>query len=290
MGKKMKGGETRRKISRRQFLALTGLAAAGGISAASGYLYTHNEADQPLVERIRLPIRGLNPALAGFRLAVLADFHLYPFTQPELIKKAVTMTNALEPDLTVLLGDYVWHEVEAIYDLAPILSGLNARYGVFAAAGNHDYWTDIGVISQEMKKAGLPLFVNQGIPIAVGDGELFLGMLDDGWSGRPDLPATMENLRPGATAVLVCHEPDLADKHAADERISLQLSGHSHGGQIRFPRVGALILPYLAWKYDMGLYRVKDMWLYTNRGLGVTNEPVRFNCPPEITEITLTPA
>ncbi len=290
MGKTNWSDERLRKVNRRQFLTLTGLAAAGGIAAASGYLYAHNEADQPVVERICLPIKGLNPALAGFRLAVLADFHLYPFTQPELIKKAVTMTNALKPDLTVLLGDYVWHEVEAIYDLAPILSNLNARYGVFAAAGNHDYWTDIDVIGQEMQNAGLPLFVNRGIPISVGHGELFLGMLDDGWSGKPDLAGTLANMGPAATAVLICHEPDLADKYAADERISLQLSGHSHGGQIRFPRVGALILPYLAWKYDMGLYRVKNMWLYTNRGLGVTNEPVRFNCPPEITEITLTPA
>lgn len=277
----------RSSMSRRQFITLTGLAVAGGVAAAGGYIYVNNEADEPVVEKIPIPIKGLPPALEGFTIAVLADFHLYPFTQLELIRKAVIMANALKPDVTVLLGDYVWHEVEAIFDLAPVLANLNAKHGVFAATGNHDYWTDINLISTAMKEAGLPLFVNKGIPISAGDSELFMAILDDGWSGEPDLQATMQDMTPGATAVLISHEPDLADKYSLDKRIALQLSGHSHGGQVRFPGVGAIILPYLAWKYDMGLYRVNNMWLYTNRGLGVTNEPVRFNCPPEISEITL---
>ena len=268
-------------------MALTGLAVAGGVALGGSYIYANNEAGEPVVDRVPIPIKGLNPALEGFTIAVLADFHLYPFTQIELIKKAVAMSNALKPDLTVLLGDYVWHEVEAIFDLAPVLAGLNARHGVFAATGNHDYWTDIEIISTAMMEVGLPLYVNEGVPITVAESELYLAVLDDGWSGEPDLQATMEGMTPGATPVLISHEPDLADKYSLDERIGLQLSGHSHGGQVRFPRVGALILPYLAWKYDYGLYRVNKMWLYTNRGLGVTNEPVRFNCPPEITEITL---
>ena len=83
------------------------------------------------------------------------------------------------------------------------------------------------------------------------------------------------------------NEAELAGKHSLDKRIGVQLSSPSQAGQVRFPGVGALILPYMAWKYDMGLYRVNELWLYTNRGLGVTNEPVRFNCPPEVTEITL---
>ncbi len=197
------------------------------------------------------------------------------------------MANALKPDLIVLLGDYVWRDVETIFDLAPVLAGLDARHGVFAATGNHDYWTDIDVISLGLEEAGLPLLINQGVPISVGEKGLYLAGLDDGWSGEPDLQTTMRDLMPGTTTVLLAHEPDLADKYALDERIALQLSGHSHGGQIRRRGVGALILPYLAWKYDMGLYKVNEMWLYTNRGLGVTNEPVRYNCSPEITEIIL---
>ena len=86
------------------------------------------------------------------------------------------------------------------------------------------------------------------------------------------------------------HEPDFADEYARDGRVSLQLSGHSHGGQVRLPGLGALRLPPYARKYDSGLYRIGQMWLYTNRGIGVIRPPVRINCPPEITEITLLPA
>ena len=87
--------------------------------------------------------------------------------------------------------------------------------------------------------------------------------------------------------VLLVHEPDFADTVAADGRIALQLSGHSHGGQVRLPGIGALQLPSWGRRYDHGLYRLQEMHLYTNRGLGVADIPVRFNCPPEVTEITL---
>jgi predicted MPP superfamily phosphohydrolase len=131
------------------------------------------------------------------------------------------------------------------------------------------------------------MLVNAGLSIAVGQDVLYLAGLDDGWSGRPDLNAALANRPAGAPVVLLFHEPDLADQTSLDGRISLQLSGHSHGGQIRLPRRGALLKPYLGWKYDLGLYQLNGMWLYTNRGIGVTNEPIRYNCPPEITQITL---
>ena len=143
------------------------------------------------------------------------------------------------------------------------------------------------VITEALTAVGLPPLVNQGVGLPVGRETLWLAGLDDGWSGSPDLVAAVTQRPSRATTVLLMHEPDLADDYSQDTGIALQLSGHSHGGQIRFPGVGALVTPYLAWKYDMGLYSVNDMWLYTNRGLGVTNLPVRFNCPPEITEITL---
>jgi hypothetical protein len=87
--------------------------------------------------------------------------------------------------------------------------------------------------------------------------------------------------------VLLMHEPDLADIYSQDPRISLQLSGHTHGGQIRIPGIGALVHPHLGKKYDFGLYNVNGMWLYTNRGIGCISEPIRLNCPPEISEFTL---
>jgi predicted MPP superfamily phosphohydrolase len=275
------------KLSRRKFIITSSGAVAGLLTAATGHVAVNNEADEPVINRVEIPIKNLKPGQEGFTIAVLADFHLYPFTQLDLIQRVVAMTNNLNPGLTVLLGDYVWHDVEAIFDLAPVLGQLNAQHGVFSIIGNHDIWTDVNIVSTGLKEAGLPILVNQGLNLPVGGDNLYLAGLDDGWSGNPDLDAAMENHSGDTPTVLLLHEPDLADEYSLDERVSLHLAGHSHGGQIRFQGIGALILPYLAWKYDLGLYNVNNMWLYTNGGIGVTNEPVRFNCPPEITEIVL---
>jgi len=277
-------------ISRRKFLKLGGAAAATGVAAfagTAGWVAWHDESQDLSIERVAIPLPNLPPALEGFTIAQLSDIHLLPLTQPELVRRAVAMTNSLDPDLTVLTGDYVWREVESMFELAPIIAALNAKHGVLSIFGNHDLWTDPDVVRLGMREARIPLLVNEGVTLDVGGAALHLAGLDDGWSGNPDLDAAMANAPISATTILLLHEPDLADEYALDPRISLQLSGHSHGGQIRLPIIGPPVLPYLSWKYDMGLYRVGDMWLYTNRGIGVTNEPYRFNCPPEITEFTL---
>lgn len=276
------------KISRRQFFGLVGLATAGVVVASSTYLYLNNESDTLSIEKITLPIAGLAPALEGFRIAQLSDIHLYPLTPLDLVERAVALTNQLQPDLTVLTGDFVWRDVDAIFDLAPVINKLQARHGVYAIRGNHEIWTDPAAIQAGFAETNIPLLVNEGVTITEGNGSLFLAGLDDGWSGEPDLDTAVTNAPKDAPIILLMHEPDLADQYSLDPHIALQLAGHSHGGQVRLPRRGALILPYLARKYDMGLYRVRDMWLYTNRGIGVTNEPFRYNCQPEITEITLT--
>lgn len=280
------------KVSRRGFLKAFGhIVLGGGLAAAAGYGYTtHIEPEWLVVERVQIPIRRLNPSLEGFRIVQLSDIHLHPFVQIELVQEAVAMANRLGPDLVVLTGDYVLQSAESIFELAPVLALLNARYGVFTILGNHDLWTDAGVVRAGLVEAGLPVLCNQGQAIQVGRGLIYLAGLDDGWSGAPDLDATLNRQPAGALTILLAHEPDLAGGFARDGRVSLQLSGHSHGGQVRLPGLGAPVLPYLGQKYDQGLYRVQEMWLYTNRGIGVIGPPIRFNCPPEITEITLTTA
>jgi len=253
----------------------------------SAYLYLNDESEMVTVEQVTLPIPNLHPALEGFTIAQLSDIHLIPYTKPTFVAEVVAATNGLNPDVTVLTGDYVWHEVEAMFELAPIIANLNARHGVFAVLGNHDLWTDVNIIKTGFREAQIPLLVNQGVPVPVGAGTLWLAGLDDGWAGNPDLDASLAGMPVGATAVALYHEPDLADDVAADGRVHIQLAGHSHGGQVRFEKIGALILPYLARKYDYGLYKLGEMWLYTNRGIGATSIPIRVNCPPEITEITL---
>jgi predicted MPP superfamily phosphohydrolase len=276
------------KMSRRAFLAAGGVALAGGLAASTAYLYARDESQDPVVEDVSIPLPRLGPGLEGTTIVQISDFHLYPHTKPPLVRQAVEMANSLRPDLVVLTGDYVWHEAEVIYDLIPILAGLDARLGVYSILGNHEIWTDVNVVKGAFREAGLPILENRGLSIAGGGGDVFyLAGLDDGWSGHPDLDAALEGAPAGAPVVLLYHEPDLADNIAPDGRVALQLSGHSHGGQIRFPHLGPLILPPLGRKYNMGLYRLGHMWLYTNRGLGCTNEPIRYNCAPEVTRLTL---
>jgi predicted MPP superfamily phosphohydrolase len=274
-------------INRRSFLKFSGTALFTAISAVTTYLYIGNEINDPVVEYIDIPIRGLRASFDGFRVVQISDIHYYPITTIALVDKAVKMANELKPDLILLTGDYVWHEVEAIFDLMPSLAQLNARYGVYANLGNHDLWTDVNIVTHAFKKEKIPLLVNQGVPINIGSDQIYLASLDDGWSGKPSLEAAMQKWPAETPTILLMHEPDFADEYSLDSRISLQLSGHSHGGQVRFPIMGALFYPYLSWKYPIGLYNINGMWLYTNRGLGTTNIPLRVNCAPEITQITL---
>ncbi len=275
------------KISRRKFLKLSTGAVAGSVIAATGYLYANDESGQPVIERVQIPIKNLKPALEGFRIVLLSDFHLYPFTKLEVIQRAFALTTSLKPDLILLGGDYVTREAEAIFELVPVLSSLNAKHGVLTIIGNHDIWTDLTAIKTGLQEARIPVLNNQGFTLSAHGARLYLAGLDDGWSGRPDLQAALADWPGDIPIIVAAHEPDLADEISLDGRVSLQLSGHSHGGQIRLPGIGAIILPYLGRKYDLGLYKVKGMWLYTNRGIGMVTEPVRFNCPPEVTEITL---
>jgi predicted MPP superfamily phosphohydrolase len=280
LGKKM-------KLDRRSFLKITSTALAGLVLAPTTFLAINNEYLNPVIDRVQIPIKGLHPDLDGFTIAQITDIHLYPYTTLELVQKSVELANSLNPGLTVLTGDFVWRDVEAIFDLAPALAKLNARHGVFWTIGNHDIWADIGIVKKGFQEVGLPLLENQGLSIGEGKGSFYLAGLDDGWSGAPDLEASLQGRKDGEPVVLLLHEPDLADLYSQDKRIVLQLAGHTHGGQVRLPRRGPFILPYLGRKYDFGLYKVNGMWLYTNRGLGCISVPMRYNCPPEVTEFTL---
>ncbi len=282
----------RQIITRRSFLKLTGAVTFATLGTLTAYSLLGNEADSPVVEYVQIPISNLPSALDGFRIVQISDIHhnRYPFTTLELVNNAVQIAKDLSPDLIVITGDFVWHEVEPIFELLPALAHLNAKYGIYLGLGNHDYWTNVKVVTHAIDQERLPLLVNQGVPISVGKSTLYLASLDDGWSGKPDLAGAMADWSENAITVLLMHEPDLAPRYAVDKRIHLQLSGHSHGGQVRLPSYGPLILPYLAWEYPMGLYNVNGMWLYTNRGLGTTNVPVRVNCAPEVTELTLVSA
>ncbi len=239
------------------------------------------------LERVQVPIHGLHSALDGFKIVQLSDIHFLPFTQLNLVEQAVTKALTLKPDLIVLTGDFVTHDADTIFGAVNALSRLNAKYGVFAVLGNHDARAGARIVRQGIAEAGIKVLHNCGFTFDVGHGQLNLAGVDDCLWGHPDIKAALANLSARAPTLLLAHEPDVIDDFSVAGPITLQLSGHTHGGQVRLPFLGTPVLPKLGEKYVHGLYRVNGSWLYTNRGLGMVSMPIRFNCPPEITEIIL---
>jgi hypothetical protein len=152
--------------------------------------------------------------------------------------------------------------------------------------GNHDVLTDADRVTSSLSAGGIQVLVNQSVPMERNGARFWLAGVDDVLSGNSDLKETLHNVPADEALVLLAHEPDYADR-VAHFPVDLQLSGHSHGGQVRVPFVPPLFLPELAQKYIWGLYKIGGLTLYTNPGLGTVGVPVRINCPPEITLLTL---
>ena len=268
-------------VSRRNFL----LSAGGVLFAGGGYQGLVEPLDLR-VERVDAAVAGLPSSLEGFRIVALSDFHLHPFTQIGLVKTAVQMANRVKPDLVVLLGDFVDATAEAIDELAPVLSTLNAVHGVFAVLGNHDYMKGAGLVRAGLERQGLQVLVNRGVGLSVAGAALYVAGTDS-LHGRFQLGKALSDVPSGVPALLLAHEPDVADMVAQDGRVGLQLSGHSHGGQVRIAGMERFFLPRGGRKYAFGSYRVGQMFVHTSRGIGTTGVPLRLGSPPEVTEVLL---
>ena len=278
--------------SRRAFLRLTlGAGLATAAAGAGGVVYAFAlEPDWLVVERVMVPLPDLPPALDGLRVVHLSDLHWGPYTGQREIRAAVETANALAPNLILLTGDYVHRSAGYAEPCARELAALNAPLGVFCIPGNHDYWTDIDVVTAQLGAAGLSLLRNSSHRLEVSGTPLWLVGVDDVWERHHDLDAALVDVPPGEPVLLLVHEPDFADQAArSPHRILLQLSGHSHGGQVNLPLLGRPILPWLGRNYPAGLQAVpgSTLQVYTNRGIGVITPPVRFNCRPEVALLTL---
>jgi hypothetical protein len=244
-------------------------------------------------------VNRLTDEFRGMKVAQLSDIHLNEYTEPFLLREAVEAINRLEPDMVLLTGDYVSAQVlprkmtmRAAWECASLLSQLTCQRR-YAILGNHDCMAGEDEISDALHQHGIPVLRNAYIPIERGPSRIWLAGLEDPVCGRPDpdraIPAAIRNQR-NEPVILMCHAPDFVDdllKHPAGRSVALMLSGHTHGGQVRIPMLGAFHLPPGGRKYIEGWFPIGNLQLYVNRGIGSVGVPFRFNCRPEITLFTL---
>ena len=240
----------------------------------------------PDVVQVDILLPGLPQELDGFPIAQMGDMHLGPYTDAEDVRRGVRIVNSLDAQIVVITGDAFYGNPDYARICAQELTALKAPLGVFAIAGNHERWIEAEKAEGPLREAGLTVLCNASFRIRVNEVDLWLLGMDDLVWGLGDLDLTLQGVPNDAFKVLLVHEPDFADE-AAKAGINLQLSGHSHGGQICLPWLGPVMLPTMAQKYPSGLYQIGKMWLYTNRGLGVVKPPIRLNCRPEITLVRL---
>ena len=281
-------------ISRRRFLA-TGLCGGACLAFYSGEIERHWIEVKPLEIRLQ----SLPAIFDGMRIAQLSDIHLDEFTEPFLLRHSVELINRIRPDAVFLTGDYISYQIasrnfviKSAWQCAEILSELKCpqRYAIL---GNHDVWLGEEQVTQALVANGMQVLNNSYLPMERAGSRIWLAGLDDPVCGHPDpdkaIPVSIRNL-PEQPVILMCHAPDYADRlrvHPVGKSIDFMVSGHTHGGQVRLPFVGPLDLPPGGRKYVEGLFRLGSMQLYVNRGLGTVGVPFRFDCPPEITSITL---
>lgn len=297
-------------ISRRHLIRSVGGLSALGISTAAYGVGVEPEL-RPRITRYH-PTPRQWPADFPLKIAVIADIHACdPWMSLQRIEAIVDQTNALKPDVIVLLGDYVagHHYVTRFIpadEWARVLTGLKAPLGIHAVMGNHDYWDDkivqragqgTTLAQRALNAAGIPVYENDAVRLTKGGRPLWLAGLGDQLayvlapryghargSGADDLTATLAKITDDAPVILLAHEPNIAWRVPA--RVALQLSGHTHGGQIRLFGWSPALPQQHAEQLAYGHFRLKCDVIVSG-GLGCSIVPVRVGMPPEIVEVTL---
>ncbi len=281
--------ERKKVLTRRTFLKAAG-AAVVGVPLYAAEISRHEIS----IERRTITLDRLPGQFRGLRIAQISDFHYAEYTEPFFIREIVRRVNRLRPDIVVFNGDYVTegflsHKVtmEFAYRCVEILSQVDCplRYAVL---GNHDSTFAEPAVIDAFRVHSIPLLVNQYTPLERDGGRLWFAGMGDAVCRKMNLDKAIppRSVTGDEPVILLAHEPDVLPK-VARYGVDLMLSGHTHGGQVRFPFLPLFNLPTLGKNYVEGYFRLGPTQLYVNRGIGTVGVPFRFNCPPEITEITL---
>jgi len=238
---------------------------------------------------------GLGSAGGRLKVAVVGDTHLGVYQGRDWLQRVVDRTNAEQPDLVLLGGDYVVN-MPALDDLEP-LKNLKAKYGVYAVLGNFDYRVGAVDVRERLGSYGVKTLVNRSVPLdlagrpldaAQGLRRLRLIGLDDYWYGDPDWTKALAGVEPNAVKIVLAHNPDLAPKGEASG-VDLMIAAHTHGGQVRLPFIGPLTkLPIaIGQRFDKGLFDFGPMKLFITPGVGESGVRARLFDPPEISILNL---
>ncbi|MTK63119.1 MAG: metallophosphoesterase [Methanobacterium sp.] len=237
---------------------------------------------------VTVEINGLDPEFNNYKIAHISDIHLGQWISAKRIEGVVNLVNKQNPDIVAITGDSVSYVVnEPILDMLRHLKNLKPNDVTLAVLGNHDHWIGANEIRKVMTETGIIELENDVYTVKRGGAQLNIAGIDSVTLDKHDLNAVLNKLPEDGPAILLAHEPDFADISAATGRFSLQLSGHSHGGQMIIPGMGTPFRGSEFRKYPLGRYDVGDMVQYTNRGLGTNVFWIRINCPPEITILNL---
>lgn len=271
------------------FLARASAVAAGaasvslvGVGAASGM-------GRPDLLQVPVRLRALDPAFAGFRIALVSDIHLGPLAGRAHTERIVDIINGAQPDLVAIVGDLVDGTVAELGSAAEPLRDLSAPEGAFFVTGNHEYFNDdTDAWLTELERLGVRPLRNENTVIRRDGAGFDLAGVNDIAGRRRDEPPDFDRALAGVDGsrptILLAHQPVLVSQAAA-RGVDLQLSGHTHGGQIwPFHYVVRMVQPSLA-----GLSTVEDTQLYVTRGAGLWGPPARIGAPPDITVVTLEP-
>jgi len=278
----------KKKMTRKQFIRNV-LRVGIYTSAVGAGLYSFlYEPKHISLERHKLPVYNLPLCWEGKKLVLVSDIHRSGVVSLDYISKAFGMINDEKPDIILLAGDYVTVSREYIDSLKTVLPDLKTKIGKagkIAVLGNHDYWTDPKYVTKGLKEGGFHVLVNEKKDLGLPGEKLRILGADDLWCGVKDVDGLLDMVDLENDAViLLAHNPDIFyDKNFGRTPITI-LSGHTHGGQVYLPIIGAPIVPS---KFVRGFFKKGKSLMYVNRGLGLISPPIRFNCPPEITVFTL---
>jgi len=238
------------------------------------------------IKQISITLPQLDRAFRGYRIVQISDLHAGDKIDRTHLNKVIDAVNDQKPDLVVITGDHVSRMPRRHIELLDIYSRLHPHDQTVAVLGNHDVYNDATPIRTALKTAGVTLLENNIYTLKRDNATLHIAGVGDVFAKEDRLDRVLAQLPATGAAIMLAHEPDFADEAAATKRFGLQLSGHSHGGQLRFPFFDGYV-PELAQKYPLGRYQVGDMIQYTNRGIGTVKIYARFNCRPEISVFTL---